>query len=52
MLLTVLVSLASAMNVHPYLFLVGATVAATCAFMLPVATPPKHSCFWIRLFGN
>lgn len=41
MLLPLLVSLASAINVHPYLLLVGPTVAASCAFMLPVATPPN-----------
>jgi sodium-dependent dicarboxylate transporter 2/3/5 len=45
MLLPVLVSLASAINVHPYLLLVGATVAASCAFMLPVATPPNAVVF-------
>ena len=39
MLLPVLVSLASAIGVHPYYLLVGATLAASCAFMLPVATP-------------
>ena len=45
MLLPVLVSLASAVVVHPYLLLVGATVAASCAFMLPVATPPNAVVF-------
>jgi sodium-dependent dicarboxylate transporter 2/3/5 len=45
MLLPVLVSLASAMEVHPYFLLVGATVAASCAFMLPVATPPNAVVF-------
>ncbi|TVZ58147.1 sodium-dependent dicarboxylate transporter 2/3/5 [Flavobacteriaceae bacterium MAR_2010_105] len=45
MLLPVLVSLASAIGVHPYLLLVGATVAASCAFMLPVATPPNAVVF-------
>ena len=45
MLLPVLVSLASAINIHPYLLLVGATVAASCAFMLPVATPPNAVVF-------
>jgi len=45
MLLPVLVSLASAVGVHPYLLLVGATVAASCAFMLPVATPPNAVVF-------
>ncbi|MGM5469266.1 SLC13 family permease [Flavobacteriaceae bacterium LMO-SS05] len=45
MLLPVLVSLASAIGVHPYLLLFGATVAASCAFMLPVATPPNAVVF-------
>lgn len=45
MLLPVLVSLATAINVNPYLLLVGATVAASCAFMLPVATPPNAVVF-------
>ena len=45
MLLPVLVSLADAINIHPYFLLVGATVAASCAFMLPVATPPNAVVF-------
>ena len=45
MLLPVLASLANAIDVHPYFLLVGATVAASCAFMLPVATPPNAVVF-------
>ena len=45
MLLPVLVSLATAIEVHPYYLLVGATLAASCAFMLPVATPPNAVVF-------
>jgi sodium-dependent dicarboxylate transporter 2/3/5 len=45
MLLPVLVSLAAAIGVHEYYLLVGATVAASCAFMLPVATPPNAVVF-------
>jgi len=45
MLLPVLVSMANAIGVHPYFLLVGATVAASCAFMLPVATPPNAIVF-------
>ncbi|WP_445957042.1 SLC13 family permease [Yeosuana sp.] len=45
MLLPVLVSLATAVGVHPYFLLVGATLAASCAFMLPVATPPNAVVF-------
>ena len=45
MLLPVLVSLAIAIGLHPYYLLIGATVAASCAFMLPVATPPNAVVF-------
>ncbi|MCB0434048.1 MAG: DASS family sodium-coupled anion symporter, partial [Mangrovimonas sp.] len=41
MLLPVLIPFAALADVHPYYLLVGATVAASCAFMLPVATPPN-----------
>lgn len=46
MLLPVLVAIADeAIGVHPYFLLVGTTVAASCAFMLPVATPPNAVVF-------
>ncbi|WP_299125786.1 DASS family sodium-coupled anion symporter [uncultured Winogradskyella sp.] len=45
MLLPVLVALASVLNIHPYILLVSATLAASCAFMLPVATPPNAVVF-------
>lgn len=45
MLLPILVSLAPVLNVHPYYLMVAATVAASCAFMLPVATPPNAVVF-------
>lgn len=45
MLLPILVSIAAALDVNPNLLLVGATVAASCAFMLPVATPPNAVVF-------
>ena len=45
MLLPVLVSLAQAVDVHPFILLVSATLAASCAFMLPVATPPNAVVF-------
>jgi sodium-dependent dicarboxylate transporter 2/3/5 len=44
-LLPVLAALAVVTDVHPYLLLVAATVAASCAFMLPVATPPNALVF-------
>ena len=45
MILPILTSMAVVLNVHPYLLLVGATTAASCAFMLPVATPPNAVVF-------
>ncbi len=45
MLLPILASMAISVGVHPYLLLVSATVAASCAFMLPVATPPNAVVF-------
>ena len=45
MLLPVLVTMALAINIHPYFLLVSATLAASCAFMLPVATPPNAIVF-------
>ena len=45
MLLPILAPIALAIDVHPYILLVSATVAASCAFMLPVATPPNAVVF-------
>ncbi len=45
MILPVLVPLATILEVHPYFLMIGATVAASCAFMLPVATPPNAVVF-------
>jgi len=45
MILPVLAPLATILGVHPYFLMVGATVAASCAFMLPVATPPNAIVF-------
>ncbi len=45
MILPVLASMAVVIDVHPYVLMVGATVAASCAFMLPVATPPNAVVF-------
>jgi sodium-dependent dicarboxylate transporter 2/3/5 len=45
MILPVLAPLALALDVHPYVLMIGATVAASCAFMLPVATPPNAVVF-------
>ena len=45
MLLPVLAPMALTLDVSPFILLVGATVAASCAFMLPVATPPNAVVF-------
>ncbi len=45
MLLPILAPMALSIDVHPYLLLVPATLAASCAFMLPVATPPNAVVF-------
>jgi len=45
MLLPILAPTAVILGVHPYILMVGATVAASCAFMLPVATPPNAVVF-------
>jgi len=41
MILPILGSLAVVADVHPFVLMVGAGLAASCAFMLPVATPPN-----------
>ena len=43
--LPILYGVAVSMGVSPMLLLVPATLAATCAFMLPVATPPNAIVF-------
>jgi sodium-dependent dicarboxylate transporter 2/3/5 len=45
MILPVLAALATAIGVHPFGLMISATVAASCAFMLPVATPPNAVVF-------
>ncbi len=45
MILHVLVSLAPIPAIHPYLLTIGTTVAASCAFMLQVATSPNAVIF-------
>ena len=44
-LLPVLAAVAPQAGLHPYLLLFPATLAASCAFMLPVATPPNAIVF-------
>lgn len=45
MILPILAPLALVIDVHPFTLMVGATLAASCAFMLPVATPPNAVVF-------
>ena len=45
MLLPILASVALKLDLHPFGLMVGATLAASCAFMLPMATPPNAVVF-------
>jgi sodium-dependent dicarboxylate transporter 2/3/5 len=45
MLLPVLSPLALEVGVHPFGLMIGAAIAASCAFMLPAATPPNAVVF-------
>lgn len=45
MFLPVLASLAVAVNANPLLLMIPATLSCSCAFMLPVATPPNAIVF-------
>ena len=44
-LLPILAGTATAMGVHPLLLMLPATLSASCAFMLPIATPPNAIVF-------
>jgi sodium-dependent dicarboxylate transporter 2/3/5 len=45
MLLPILASVAVAMKTNPLLLMIPATLSASCAFMMPVATPPNAIVF-------
>jgi solute carrier family 13 (sodium-dependent dicarboxylate transporter), member 2/3/5 len=45
MLLPILAPITQVLDVHPFVLMFGATIAASCAFMLPVATPPNAVVF-------
>ena len=45
MILPVLAALALALHIHPFALMVPAAMAANCAFMLPVGTPPNAIIF-------
>ena len=49
MLLPVMIPIANIMQINSFLLLVGTTLAASCAFMLPVATPPNAVVFGSKL---
>ena len=45
MLLPILVASAASLHIHPLLFAIPATISASMAFMMPVATPPNAVVF-------
>lgn len=45
MLLPILAPIAIGLDINPYILMVATTMAASCAFMLPVATPPNAVVF-------
>ncbi|MDX1363379.1 MAG: SLC13 family permease, partial [Arenibacter latericius] len=45
MLLPILAPIALTLNVDPFILIIATTTAASCAFMLPVATPPNAVVF-------
>ena len=49
MLLPIMIPLAELLNIHPFLLLVSTTLAASCAFMLPVSTPPNAVVFGSKM---
>ena len=65
-MLPILAAMAPGLGIHPYLLIFPAAMAASCAFMLPVATPPNaivfasgritmpqmiRAGFWLNLIG-
>jgi len=44
-LIPVLAAIAPTLDMHPYILIIPATFAASCAFMLPIATPPNAIVF-------
>lgn len=45
MMYPIMASFSLALGIHPYAMMIAAGVAASCAFMLPVATPPNAVVF-------
>lgn len=50
MFLPIIAALALAMYIHPYTLMIAVALAASFAFMLPVATPPNAIAFSSRYF--
>ena len=52
MAMPILASAAIRMGIHPFLLMIPGAIAASCAFMLPVATPPNAIVFgsgWVTI---
>ncbi|NLT71568.1 MAG: SLC13/DASS family transporter, partial [Verrucomicrobiaceae bacterium] len=45
MILPLLAAVSTATGIHPLVLMIPATISASCAFMLPVATPPNAIIF-------
>jgi sodium-dependent dicarboxylate transporter 2/3/5 len=45
MILPILAAIAVATETHPLILMIPATLSASCAFMMPVATPPNAIIF-------
>ncbi|MDP2872376.1 MAG: DASS family sodium-coupled anion symporter [Bacillota bacterium] len=45
MMMPVTAAMAAGMGIHPFLLMITSATAASCAFMLPVATPPNAVVF-------
>lgn len=50
-LLPIMIPLSELVRIHPFLLLAGTTLAASCAFMLPAATPPNAVVFGSKLLS-
>lgn len=51
LMMPILAALAIAIDVHPYSLMAGTCIAASCAFMLPMATAPNAIIFGSNLFS-
>ncbi len=45
MILPIIASISISLDINPLILMISATIAASCAFMLPVATPPNAVIF-------